>query len=96
MLATLTLGERNIGELAEPFDMSFAAASKHVKVLESAKLVHREVRGRTHVCRIETSALKSVDEWLENYRRFWEERFDRLDDYLRELQAKEKKDGGGK
>jgi len=93
MLASLTLRAHSIGELAEPFDMSFAAASKHVKVLENAGLVRREVHGRTHLCRIEPEMLKTVDDWLREYRRLWEARFDRLDDYLRELQGKEKNHG---
>ncbi len=96
MLASLILREHNIGELAEPFDMSFAAASKHVKVLESAGLVRREVRGRTHFCRIEPAMLKTVDEWLQEYRTLWEARFDRLEEYLRKIQGKEKTDGRNK
>ena len=84
MLARLALGEKSIGELAEPFAMSFAGASKHVKVLEDAGLVRREVRGRTHVCRLEAAPLASADEWLSHYERFWTGRLDTLERLLRE------------
>ena len=73
--------------------MSLPAVSKHLKVLERAGLILRGREAQWRPCRIEPRALKEVDEWLERYRRFWEQSFDRLDDYLRELQAKEKKDG---
>ena len=79
MLARLALGEKSIGELAEPFAMSFAGASKHVKVLEDAGLVRREVRGRTHVCRLEAGPMASADQWLRHYERFWTARLDSLD-----------------
>jgi DNA-binding transcriptional ArsR family regulator len=93
ILARLALGETSVGELAKPFDISGPAVSKHLKVLERAGLIARGREAQWRPCRIEPRALKSVDDWLERYRRFWEERFDRLDDYLRELQAKEKKRG---
>jgi DNA-binding transcriptional ArsR family regulator len=93
ILARLALGETSVGELAKPFDISGPAISKHLKVLERAGLIARGREAQWCPCRIEPRALKSVDDWLERYRRFWEERFDRLDDYLRELQAKEKKRG---
>ena len=96
ILARLALGETSVSELAEPFDMSLPAVSKHLKVLERARLITRGREAQWRPCRIEPEALKSVDEWLESYRRFWEERFDRLEDYLRELQAKEKSDKPGK
>ncbi len=96
ILARLALGETSVSELAEPFDMSLPAVSKHLKVLERARLITRSREAQWRPCRIEPEALKSVDEWLESYRRFWEERFDRLEDYLRELQAKEKSDRPGK
>jgi len=86
-------GETSVTELAEPFDMSLPAVSKHLKVLERAGLILRGREAQWRPCRIEPRALKEVDDWLERYRRFWEQSFDRLDDYLRELQAKEKKDG---
>ncbi len=74
-------------ELAEPFEMSLPAVSKHLKVLEKAGLITRGREAQWRPCRIEVKALKPVDDWLENYRRMWEARFDRLDDYLRELQS---------
>ena len=79
-------------ELAEPFEMSAPAISKHLKVLENAGLITRGRDAQWRPCKLEPQALKGIDEWLERYRRLWEERFDRLEDYLRELQAKEKKD----
>jgi len=82
MLRSLATGERNIGELAAPFRMSFAAASKHVKVLESAGLVRRRVQGRSHFCRIEPVPLAAATEWLRFYERFWTERLDALDAVL--------------
>ena len=93
ILARLASGETSVTELAEPFDMSLPAISKHLKVLERAGLILRGREAPWRPCRIEPRALKEVDDWLERYRRFWEQSFDRLDDYLRELQAKEKKDG---
>ena len=93
ILARLALGEASVGELAEPFDMSLPAISKHLKVLERAQLITRGREAQWRPCRIEATTLKDVDDWLERYRKLWEERFDRLDDYLRELQAKEKKRG---
>ena len=82
MLRTLATGERNIGELAAPFRMSFAAASKHVKVLEGAGLVGRRVKGRRHICRIQPAPLAAADEWLRFYHRLWTEQLDRLDALL--------------
>jgi DNA-binding transcriptional ArsR family regulator len=93
ILARLVLGETSVGDLAKPFDISGPAISKHLKVLERAGLIARSREAQWRPCRIEPRALKSVDDWLERYRRFWEERFDRLDEYLRELQAREKKRG---
>ena len=93
ILARLALGETSVTELAEPFDMSLPAVSKHLKVLERAGLIRRGREAQWRPCRIEATALKQVDDWLERYRRFWEESFDRLDDYLREMQAKGKKRG---
>lgn len=90
ILARLARGESSVTELAEPFDMSLPAISKHLKVLERAGLITRGREAQWRPCRIEPEALKGVDDWLERYRRLWEERFDRLDDYLRELQGKEK------
>src|SRR5215471_15755522 len=87
MLRDLADGERTVGQLAEPFAISLAAASKHIKALESAGLIRREVRGRTHHCRLEPRALASADEWLSFYRRFWNERLDALERLLREETA---------
>ena len=89
ILARLALGETSVKELAQPFDMSLPAISKHLKVLEGAGLISRGREAQWRPCRIDGTALKDVDNWLERYRRFWDESFDRLDDYLRELQAKE-------
>jgi DNA-binding transcriptional ArsR family regulator len=93
ILARLALGEASVKELAEPFEMSGPAISKHLKVLEKAGLISRGRDAQWRPCKLEPQALKGVDEWLERYRRLWEERFDRLEEYLRELQAKEKTDG---
>jgi DNA-binding transcriptional ArsR family regulator len=93
ILARLALGETSVSDLAKPFDMSLPAVSKHLKVLERAGLIARGREAQWRPCRIQPDALKGVDHWLERYRRLWEERFDRLDDYLREVQAKEKKRG---
>ncbi len=83
MLRRLASGERNIGELASPFNMSFAAASKHVRVLENAGLLRRKVEGRRHVCRIEPSPLAAADEWLRFYEHFWTKRLDALETLLK-------------
>src|SRR5450432_3144079 len=101
ILARLASGETSVGELAKPFEMSMPAVSKHLKVLERAGLIARGREAQWRPCRIEPRALKTVDDWLERYRRFWDESLDRLDDYLRELQTrelqtKEKKRGGRK
>src|SRR4030088_2425401 len=88
--ARLALGETSVTELSEPFDMSLPAVSKHLKVLERAGLIARGREAQWRPCRIEPDALKDVDSWLEEYRRLWEERLDRLDHYLRQLQMKEK------
>lgn len=78
MLASLALGEKSIGELAEPFDMSFAGASKHVKVLEGAGLLSRRKSGRTHLCRLEAEPLGEAERWLRQWEKFWNVRLDRL------------------
>jgi DNA-binding transcriptional ArsR family regulator len=87
MLRNLADGERSVGELAKPFDISLAAASKHIKALESAGLIRREVRGRTHVCRLAPGPLASAHDWLSFYERFWTDRLDVLDRLLREEAA---------
>jgi DNA-binding transcriptional ArsR family regulator len=93
ILARLALGEAPVNELAKPFDISGPAISKHLKVLERAGLIVRGREAQWRPCRIEARALKDVDDWLERYRGSWEERLDRLGEYLHELQAKEKKRG---
>ena len=101
ILARLTSGEAPVTELAKPFDMSMPAISKHLKVLERAGLIARGREAQWRPCRLEPGRLKEVAEWVEEYRRFWEESFDRLDDYLHVLKAqgqttkvnKEKKHG---
>lgn len=89
ILARLALGETSVTELAEPFDMSLPAISKHLKVLEHAGLISRGREAQWRPCRIAPVSLKEVDGWLGNFRRFWDANFNRLDDYLQELQAGE-------
>ena len=84
MLGDLARGERTVGELAEPFAMSLAAASKHVKVLEAAGLIRREIRWRTHVCRLEPGPAARAHDWLGFYERFWTTRLDELERLFRE------------
>ena len=90
ILARLTLGETTVSELSKPFKMSGPAVSKHLKVLERAGLIARGREAQWRPCRIELAALKDVDDWLEEYRRLWEARLDRLEDYLNELQVEAK------
>ena len=92
ILARLTLGETSVTELAKPFEMSMPAVSKHLKVLEHAGLIVRGREAQWRPCRLQAAPLKDVARWIEHYRRFWEQSFDRLDDYLRKLK-KEKKNG---
>lgn len=87
MLRDLAEGERSVTELAKPFAMSLAAASKHVKVLETAGLIRREIRWRTHVCRLEPGPLARAQNWLGFYERFWTDRLGDLDRLLREEDA---------
>jgi DNA-binding transcriptional ArsR family regulator len=89
ILARLTTGEASVTELAEPFEMSMPAISKHLKVLERAGLIARGREAQWRPCRLEAEPLKEAADWLEHYRRFWEQSFDRLGEYLRELQSKE-------
>lgn len=84
MLRQLAERDRSVGELAAPFDMSLAAASKHIKALESAGLVRREVRGRTHICSLEPGPLASANQWVRYYERFWTDRLDILERLLRD------------
>jgi DNA-binding transcriptional ArsR family regulator len=92
ILARLAQGEATVTELAEPFDMSMPAISKHLKVLERAGLIERGREAQWRPCRLQAEPLRRVDDWVEQYRRHWEERFDRLDEYLKQLQAREKTD----
>ena len=91
ILARLALGETSVLELAKPFDMSLPAISKHLKVLEHAGLISRGREAQWRPCRLQAAPLQDVAGWVEHYRRFWEQSFDRLDDYLRELKKKESK-----
>ncbi|HET9477359.1 MAG TPA: metalloregulator ArsR/SmtB family transcription factor [Dehalococcoidia bacterium] len=104
ILARLSGGEASVTELAAPFEMTLPAVSKHLKVLERAGLIARGREAQWRPCRLRAGPLKQADDWLESYRRFWEESFDRLEDYLRDLQTqatdepgrpqrKEKRDG---
>jgi DNA-binding transcriptional ArsR family regulator len=95
ILARLALGETSVTELSQPFAMSLPAVSKHLKVLERAGLIVRGRDAQWRPCRLEAGPLKDIDGWLETYRRFWEESFSRLEEYLTELQTKpeEKKRG---
>lgn len=89
ILARLALGETSVSKLAAPFEMSLPAVSKHLKVLERAGLITRGRDAQMRPCKIEVNALKEADDWLEEYRRLWEQRLDRLEDYLHTLQAEE-------
>jgi DNA-binding transcriptional ArsR family regulator len=91
MLRDLAGGERTVSQLAQPFAISLAAASKHIKVLESAGLLRREVRGRTHLCRLDPGPLASAHEWLSFYERFWSNRLDLLEELLRAEDASKSK-----
>jgi len=93
ILARLASGERSVLELAEPFDMSLPAVSKHLKVLERASLISRGRDAQWRPCRLDARPLKDVAEWVEHYKKFWTESFERLDVYLREIQKKEKRHG---
>jgi DNA-binding transcriptional ArsR family regulator len=93
ILARLAGGETTVTELAEPFDMSLPAVTKHLKVLENAGLITRGREAQFRPCRLEPRPLKVATDWLEDYRRLWEGKLDGLERYLRELQAKEKKRG---
>jgi DNA-binding transcriptional ArsR family regulator len=92
ILARLASGEASVTQLAEPFAMSMPAISKHLKVLERAGLIARGREAQWRPCRIEVGPLKDIAGWVEHYRRFWEQSFDRLDDYLRELKAQSNKE----
>lgn len=96
ILHRLAAGERTVNELAKPFDMTLPAISRHLKVLEKAGLISRSRDAQKRPCKLEADRLKEIGEWLQFYRRFWEDSFDRLDDYLKTIQArptKEKRNG---
>jgi DNA-binding transcriptional ArsR family regulator len=93
ILARLAKGQASVTELAAPFRISLPGVSKHLKVLQRAGLIARSREAQWRPCRLEAAPLKKVAEWAERYRRFWEESFDRLDEYLKELQSKEKTRG---
>ena len=94
ILSRLASGEASVSELARPFEMSMPAVSKHLRVLEHAGLIERGRDAQWRPSRLKAEPLRDVADWVEHYRRFWEESLDRLDNYLQQLQQKEKKDGG--
>lgn len=94
ILAELTTGEKTVSDLAEPFDMTMPAVTKHLKVLEKANLIERSRKAQYRPCRLHPEPLKDIDEWMEQYRQFFEESFDRLDSYLKEIQTKQENDDG--
>lgn len=91
ILARLSLGEASVTEIGEPFEMSLPAISRHLKVLERAGLIERGREAQWRPCRLTVAPLKDVADWIEDYRQFWEHSFDRLDDYLKELQGMNEK-----
>ena len=96
ILARLSKGEVTVNDLAQPFDMSLPAVSKHLKVLERAGLISRGREAQWRPCKLDAGPLKEAANWVEHYRRFWEESFDRLDVYLKELQHKDKENKNGR
>jgi DNA-binding transcriptional ArsR family regulator len=93
ILARLARGETSVTELAKPFEMTLPGISKHLKVLEQAGLIARGREAQSRPCRLQANPLKDAANWIGHYRRFWEQSFDRLEDYLKELQATEQKHG---
>src|SRR5579871_742154 len=91
LLAKLTQGEASVQELAKPFHMSLPAISKHLKVLEKSGLIIRRSEAQKRLCKLQTKPIKDAVDWMEHHRKLWEDRLDRLDDYLKELQQKEKR-----
>jgi DNA-binding transcriptional ArsR family regulator len=91
ILEHLSRGDRCVTDLARPYSMSLPAVSKHLRVLENACLIRRRRRGRVHSLKLDAAPMKQASQWIEEYRKFWEESFDRLDEYLKQLQTKEKK-----
>jgi DNA-binding transcriptional ArsR family regulator len=94
ILARLASGEITVNRLAKPFDMSLPAISKHLKVLENAGLISRSREAQWRPCRLQPKPLKEASDWIEHYRKFWEDSFDRLDEYLKKIQAAGKKKRG--
>ena len=92
IVARLAEGETTVNEIAKPFDISLPAVSRHLKVLEAAGLITRGREAQWRPCRLETKALKNVDDWLAKYRRLWSESFDKMDTYIAELKKREKRD----
>jgi DNA-binding transcriptional ArsR family regulator len=92
ILASLTTGEKTVSDLAEPFDMTMPAITKHLKVLEKAHLIERSKQAQYRPCKLHPEPLKDIDKWMEQYRRFFEGSFDRLDNYLKTIQTKENND----
>jgi DNA-binding transcriptional ArsR family regulator len=90
ILARLAKGEATVNEIAKPFDISLPAVSRHLKVLEAAGLISRAREAQWRPCRLETKALRNLDDWLASYRRFWTARFDSMDAYIAELKRKER------
>jgi len=90
ILESLAHGDRCVTDLARPYSMSLPAVSKHLRVLEKAGLIRRRRTGRVHRLNLEAAPMQQAQQWIEEYRKFWEESFDRLDEYLKELQTKEK------
>ncbi len=93
ILSMLASGEKSVNQLAEPFDMTLAGVSKHLKVLQRAGLISQSREAQWRPCRLEAEPLKDAAAWIEHYRRYWEQSFDRLDEYLHEVQTKERKRG---
>lgn len=96
ILAQLTTGKKTVSDLAEPFDMTMPAITKHLKVLEKANLVERSRQAQYRPCKLHPEPLKDIDEWMEQYRQFFEESFDRLDSYLNKIQTKQENDDENK
>ncbi|MEX2600390.1 MAG: metalloregulator ArsR/SmtB family transcription factor [Balneolaceae bacterium] len=88
ILSSLTTGEKTVSDLAEPFDMTMPAITKHLKVLEKARLIERSREAQYRPCKLRPDPLKDIDEWMEQYRQFFEASFDRLDEYLKQIQTK--------
>lgn len=88
ILSSLTTGEKTVSDLAKPFDMSMPAITKHLKVLEKANLIERSKQAQYRPCHLQPAPLKDIDQWMEQYRKFFEASFDRLEDYLKEIQTK--------